>query len=93
MLKSDNIILPGINFIASANICKFLKANIFLADVDPLTGQMSPDNLENCIKSNKIKNIKAVITMYLGGVVTDLDKFNKLKKNIIFISLKMHVMP
>ena len=54
---------------------------------------MSPDNLENCIKSNKIKNIKAVITMYLGGVVTDLDKFNKLKKNIIFISLKMHVMP
>ena len=82
--ENDNIILPGINFIASANICKFLKANIFLADVDPLTGQMTPDNLENCIKSNKIKKIKAVITMYLGGWVTDLDKFNKLKKKFNF---------
>ena len=82
--ENDNIILPGVNFIASANICKFLKANIFLADVDPLTGQMSPDNLENCIKFNKIRNIKAVITMYLGGVVKDLDKYNKLKKKYNF---------
>ena len=48
--KNDIIILPIINFISSTNILTQLNAKIFYSDVDPLTGQMTPDLLVQCIK-------------------------------------------
>jgi len=61
--KNDNLIMPAINFISSYNVAKLLGANIFLADVDKYTGQMSPQDVYDCIKKNKLKKIKAVIIM------------------------------
>ncbi len=78
--NNDNIIMPAINFIASYNLLNTLGANIYLCDVDPLTGQMTPDLLLKCIKKNKLKKIKAIVTMYLGGYPNDPIKFYKLKK-------------
>jgi dTDP-4-amino-4,6-dideoxygalactose transaminase len=80
--KGDVIIMPAINFIAVYNISKFLNLNIFLADVDPLSGQMTPETLVDCIKKNKLKNIKVVITMYLGGYPENINKFYKIKKKL-----------
>ena len=65
--KNDVIIMPAINFIAAYNMATLMNAKIFLADVDSLTGQMTPKTLLECIKNNKLKKIKAIITMYLGG--------------------------
>jgi dTDP-4-amino-4,6-dideoxygalactose transaminase len=65
--KEDVIIMPAINFIAVYNMARLMSAKIFLADVDPLTGQMTPKLLLECIKNNKLKKIKAIVTMYLGG--------------------------
>ena len=42
-------------------MAKNLGAEIFLADVDPLTGQMTPENLLECIKKNNIKKVKAFV--------------------------------
>ena len=82
-LKSnDNIIMPSINFIASYNSAIFLGANIFLADVDCMTGQMSPKNVEDCIKKNKIKKVKIIVTQYHGGYPENVSKFYKLKKKL-----------
>ena len=53
--KGDVVILPVINFIASLNILELLKAKIYFADTDPITGQMSPKNLLDCIKKNKMQ--------------------------------------
>jgi dTDP-4-amino-4,6-dideoxygalactose transaminase len=78
--KYDVIIMPAINFIAVYNMSKLLGAKIFLADVDPLTGQMTPDNLLHCIKVNKLKKIKAIVTMYLGGYPENILEFYKIKK-------------
>jgi dTDP-4-amino-4,6-dideoxygalactose transaminase len=80
--RNDNVIVPAVNFIAITNVLKILGANIFYADVDSLTGQMTPKNLKNCIKINKIKNIKAFCTMYLGGNPENIINFYKLKKSI-----------
>ena len=55
--KGDIIILPVINFIASINMSYLIGAKLYFADVDKYTGQMSPKNLEDCIKKNKIKKI------------------------------------
>ena len=86
--KNDVIIMPVVNFIASYSMARALNANIFLSDVDPLTGQMTPETLENCIKKNKLKKIKAVVTMYLGGFAENIKKFYLLKKKYNFFIIE-----
>jgi len=82
--KDDVVIIPAINFIASYSMAKFMNAKIYLADVDSFTGQMTPKTLINCINKNKIKKIKAVITMYLGGYPENVIEFYKMKKKYKF---------
>jgi dTDP-4-amino-4,6-dideoxygalactose transaminase len=77
--EGDIIILPIINFIAAANMAKFLKLKIYFCDVDPVTGQSTPELVEKCIKENKIKKIKIIVTMYLGGHAYNVVNFYKLK--------------
>ena len=76
--------MPSINFISSFNIAKLKDAKIYLADVDPATGQMTPNKLVECIKKNNLKKIKAVITMYLGGSPENIGNFYLLKKKYNF---------
>ena len=78
--KNDVVIMPAINFIAVYNMARLMNAKIFLADVDPLTGQMTPETLLRCIKNNKLKRIKAIVTMYLGGYPENVIEFYNIKK-------------
>jgi dTDP-4-amino-4,6-dideoxygalactose transaminase len=78
--KGDVVIMPAINFISAYSMCKQLGAKIYLSDVDSKTGQMTPQLLVECIKENKIKKIKAVLTMYMGGFAENLLGFYKIKK-------------
>ena len=82
--KDDIIIMPAINFIAAYNMASICKAKIFLADVDSLTGQMTPKTLLECIKKNNLKKIKAVVTMYLGGYPENVIEFYNIKKKFNF---------
>ncbi len=86
--KKDCVILPAINFIAAANVLKNLKINFFLADVDLKTGQISSKTILDCIKKNRIKNLKVVVTSYLGGHVFDLENIVKLKKKKKFLLIE-----
>ena len=78
--KNDVVVMPAINFIASYNISKFYEAKIYLADVDKITGQMTPQNVIDCCKKFKINKIKAIITMHHGGYPINTYSFFKLKK-------------
>ena len=78
--KDDVVIMPAINFIAAYNMARLMNAKIFLADVDPLTGQMTPETLIETIKRNKLKKIKVILTMYLGGYPENVVEFYNLKK-------------
>jgi len=86
--KDDVIILPVINFVAAANILSLLNKKFFFADVDKETGQITEQTILNCIKENKIKKIKAVVTSYLGGHVYDYNLILKLKKKYNFILIE-----
>lgn len=92
--KDDVIIMPAINFIAVYNMARLIGAKIFLADVDPLTGQMTPRTLLECIKNNKIKKIKVIVTMYLGGYPENVVEFYNLKKrfNCLIIEDACHAL-
>ena len=82
--KNDVIIMPAVNFIAAFNMAHLINARIFLADVDPLSGQMTPETLLYCIKKNKLKKIKLIVTMYLGGYPKNVKKFYDIKKKYNF---------
>jgi dTDP-4-amino-4,6-dideoxygalactose transaminase len=78
--RDDVIIMPAINFIAAYNMARLMDAKIFLADVDPLTGQMTPKTLLEAIKKYKLNKIKAILTMYLGGYPENVVEFYNIKK-------------
>ena len=86
--KNDVILMPAINFIASYNIAKIMHLKVYLVDVDKYTGQITPDKIEKCIKKNRLKKIKALIVMYLGGFPENAEKFYKLKSKYNFFIIE-----
>ena len=86
--KNDVLIMPVINFVAAYNMASLYGAKVFFADVDYLTGQMTPESLTDCIKKNKLRKIKAIITMYMGGYPENAIKFFQLKKRYNFLIIE-----
>ena len=80
--ENDVVIMPTINFIASYNISKLFKAKVFLADVDSLSGQMTPQDVVNCCKKFNLKNVKAIIVMYNAGYPSNAELFYKFKNKL-----------
>ena len=78
--KNDTVVMPAINFVAAYNICNKIGVKIFLADVDPITGQMTEKTFNECVINYKLKKVKLIITMYLGGYPGEIQKFYKIKK-------------
>ena len=67
--------MPVINFVSLTNILRRVGAKIFYCDVDHKSGQVTPNDIYNCIKKNKLKKIKAFFTMQLGGSSHDIEEF------------------
>ena len=78
--KNDVILMPAINFISSYNMAKLYDAKIYLCDVNPLTGLVTPKTILDCIKKNKLKKIKCILVMHLGGIIENVKELFKLKK-------------
>lgn len=84
--KNDVVIMPTINFIASANMSRLLNAKIYLADVDSSTGQLTKKTINECIKKNKIRTLKLILIMHHGGspnLGSDLSFFKRKYKCFI----------
>ena len=80
--KNSNVVIPSVNFIAAANLCKNFGYNIFFSDIDPSTGQITPYYVDKCINQNKIKKVDLIFTMHLGGNPENVLEFYKLKKKL-----------
>ena len=80
--KNDIVIMPSITFVSSYSAAKILNARVYLADVDPVTGQMTPQNVLDCCKKFKIKKVKILVVMYHAGYPLNADNFNKIKKRL-----------
>ena len=84
--------MPSITFVSSYSVAKILNAKVYLADVDPVTGQMTPQNVIDCCKKFKINKIKIIVVMYHTGYPLNADKFKKIKKNLVVLLLRMRAM-
>jgi UDP-4-amino-4,6-dideoxy-N-acetyl-beta-L-altrosamine transaminase len=70
--EGDQVIVPSISFVATANAPVYCGAEVVFADVDPLTGLMTPENLEAAIKRCDTSRLKAIFPVHMGGHTVDL---------------------
>lgn len=77
----DEVIVPNLTFIATANAVLMAGAKVVLHDVNSYTCQLSVDGLEEKIN----KNTKAIIPVHLYGYAAEIDTINDIcERNYIF---------
>lgn len=80
--KNDEIIVPAKTFISTANAALYCNAKPRFCDVNKLTFQMEPSNLEKLIT----RKTRVIIPVHLGGNVCEMEKISRIaKKNKITI--------
>lgn len=68
----DVCIAPSITFLATANCAAYVGADVVFADVDPLSGLMTPDTLAEALARAGGRRVRAVLPVHLRGEVCDL---------------------
>jgi UDP-4-amino-4,6-dideoxy-N-acetyl-beta-L-altrosamine transaminase len=63
----DQVIVPSISFVATANGPRLAGADIVFADVDPETALLTPAALEDALSRADPKRLKAVFVVHMGG--------------------------
>ena len=74
----DAAIVPTLTFLATANAIRYCGAEVIFADVDPETGLLTPEILQNVIAKNKDKHLKAVFPVHLAGQAVDLKEIREI---------------
>lgn len=72
----DEVIVPDLTFIATANAVKYTGANPVFIDIDPENLCISPDLIEKAITPKT----KAIIPVHLYGHPADMDKIKVISK-------------
>lgn len=67
----DKAIVPAITFLATANCARYVGADVTFADVDPVTGLMTPETLADAI-GRAGPAAKAVLPVHLNGQAVDM---------------------
>jgi len=73
----DEVIVPAMTFIASANIVELLGATSILVDVDPDTQLMRVEDIEPALS----EKTRAIIPVHLYGQLCDVKAIRELIKN------------
>jgi perosamine synthetase len=72
----DEVIAPAITFLSTINYPLQIGAKVVLADVDPMTLNISPED----IKRKITKRTKAIIPVHIGGYPCDMDAIMELAR-------------
>lgn len=81
--KGDEVITTPFTFIATANSILMTGATPIFCDIDPVTFNINPDQIESKIT----KNTKAILPVHLYGKAADMKKIEEIaiKHNLIII--------
>ena len=60
-------IVPAITFLATANCVRYQGGEVIFADVDPITGLMTPESLAQAIDKAHGKRLRAVLPVHFAG--------------------------
>ncbi|MCH2108503.1 MAG: UDP-4-amino-4,6-dideoxy-N-acetyl-beta-L-altrosamine transaminase [Polyangiaceae bacterium] len=70
----DEVIVPAISFLASANCVRYVGAKVVFADVDPNTGLLDLKKLPECLS----EKTRAVVPVHLNGAPVNLKQLKSL---------------
>lgn len=70
----DEVIVPDLTWVATANAVKYVGAKPIFADIDPTTWCIDPISVERLISART----KAIIPVHLYGYVADIDALAKI---------------
>ncbi len=89
--RGDEVIVPAITFVATAEVVWYFGAKPVLADVDPHTHLIDVSDLERKISSKT----RAIIPVHFGGQPADMDEIIELARGttIEVIEDAAHAMP
>ncbi|MCL5432983.1 MAG: DegT/DnrJ/EryC1/StrS family aminotransferase [Patescibacteria group bacterium] len=81
--KNDEVIIPDLTYVSTANVIKYVGARPILVDVDRNIWTINPKKIEAKIT----KNTKAIVAVHLYGHPADMDSINLIAKkhNLIVI--------
>ena len=93
ILSSDDIIIPSFNYVAAANVVKYIGASIIFVDINKDNLTIDVNKLKYFLKKNTFKHgkntinknsnrkISAIIALHTFGHPADLDELLKLSKD------------
>ncbi|MBX7200706.1 MAG: UDP-4-amino-4,6-dideoxy-N-acetyl-beta-L-altrosamine transaminase [Rhodospirillaceae bacterium] len=70
----DQVIVPTVTFLATANAARYVGADVVFADADPNTGLMTPENFEEALTRARKGAVKAVAPVHLSGQCCDMPR-------------------
>ncbi|MFI4936528.1 MAG: aminotransferase class I/II-fold pyridoxal phosphate-dependent enzyme, partial [Caulobacterales bacterium] len=70
--EGEVCIVPSITFLATANCARYVGAEVVFADVDPMSGLMTPEALEDAVRRAGGRKIAAVLPVHLRGDIAEL---------------------
>lgn len=71
----DQVVVPSLTFLASANCAAYLGAEVIFADVDADTGLLTPRHLEAAL--SRAPRAKAAVVVHLNGVAAKMPELKQ----------------
>lgn len=73
LAPGERVVVPALTFLATANAARFVGAEVAFADVDPDTGLMCADHLEQAIEDGAAAGpVKAIFPVHMNGQCVDM---------------------
>jgi perosamine synthetase len=72
--EGDEVIVPSLTYIATANAVKYVGAKPVFVDVDPSTWCIDPDKIQKAVT----ERTKGIIAVHLYGHPADMDRINSI---------------
>jgi len=76
--EGDQVIVPTLSFVATANGPHYCGAEVIFADVDPETGLITPETLKDAMARADSDRLKAVFVVHLNGSLVDMQGIHAL---------------
>jgi dTDP-4-amino-4,6-dideoxygalactose transaminase len=89
--SGDEVIVPTHTFAATAEVVRYIGADVAFADIDPNTYCIDPGSVERCVTPRT----RAIIPVHFGGLVSDMDAILKIAErfNLKVIEDAAHAFP
>ncbi|WP_248961928.1 DegT/DnrJ/EryC1/StrS family aminotransferase [Sphaerisporangium perillae] len=77
----DEVIVPSLSFIATANVVRYVGATPVFADIDPATGNLTAKTID----AARTPRTRAVIVVHQAGVPADIDDIRAVHNGLTLI--------